>query len=394
MRPEEEYEELGGYARVFNTCRRIDHASFPDLFGKRGEAQTGQQRHQVADPTAPRADPFTVFQRLQRMLVRIEALGLYSSNDGLEDVQTETIKWLLVRHYMAVVLVSGGVGVAAPAPTSQPSFSASSSSSEPGQDPRKDQLPGNKGLRLAVLKAARRENVQFMDHLLRMGALQPEDAKKFERMMETTLTSATSSRQDASAKREEKIATFKREKALASALATADLRDDLDEERMRDNMLLVLQDAVLRSFKLFDEIASELELIAFALRQEESGVDLDEEAAKRMERIRTQPVPSIAPGLPANFSILSKDVMRRQQMQSEVFRASHALPTYTVEEWGEIEYRQMVERTQRQNEAEAAREKQDDDSDNEEVSDRKTYEAREWDKFTDSVNKGSGNTIR
>lgn len=85
----------------------------------------------------------------------------------------------------------------------------------------------------------------------------------------------------------------------------------------------------------------------------------------------------------------------RRYQQQNVFKPSHALPTYTVEEWGEIEAARMRE-TMRKEEAERRRKEAQGevDSDNEDIQDQKTLEARNWDDWKDEHNKGSGNTLR
>jgi len=88
----------------------------------------------------------------------------------------------------------------------------------------------------------------------------------------------------------------------------------------------------------------------------------------------------------------------RQEMRAAVFRPTHTLPTFTVEEWGTIEAKQMAERAAEQAEAEAAERERiaqgGDDSDNEGVAERNRQKAIEWDTFVEKVNKGSGNTLR
>ena len=97
-------------------------------------------------------------------------------------------------------------------------------------------------------------------------------------------------------------------------------------------------------------------------------------------------------GMPATFQIVNE----REKIREGVFRPSHSLPTYTVEEWGEIEAKRLreVEMEKKRQEEEERRRKEGEDSDGDEAVDRETMEARRWDAWKDDHNKGSGNTIR
>jgi immunoglobulin-binding protein 1 len=65
------------------------------------------------------------------------------------------------------------------------------------------------------------------------------------------------------------------------------------------------------------------------------------------------------------------------------------LPVMTLDEFAEKEMARMDE--QKRQEEEAKKMKEDSDSDNEEVADRKKYKARDWDDWKDLNDKGSGN---
>lgn len=76
----------------------------------------------------------------------------------------------------------------------------------------------------------------------------------------------------------------------------------------------------------------------------------------------------------------------------QVFRPSHILPTLTVEQQGEIEVAEAMQRQQHEQKAEAARrrqqaERRSDDEDEEEV-----QRARAWDDYKDANPYGSGNS--
>jgi len=80
-----------------------------------------------------------------------------------------------------------------------------------------------------------------------------------------------------------------------------------------------------------------------------------------------------------------------------VFRPSHALPTYTVEEWGALEAARAADKAAVDGAAKAAKAAvaaaEDPDRDDA-VADRDTMAAREWDDWKGENNRGSGNTLR
>ncbi|KAG2453979.1 hypothetical protein HYH02_001025 [Chlamydomonas schloesseri] len=83
---------------------------------------------------------------------------------------------------------------------------------------------------------------------------------------------------------------------------------------------------------------------------------------------------------------------RREQMKRDVFKPSHILPTLTVEEAGEIEGREAMEREARQAKAEAkeAARRAALDSDEEDEEDKR--KARAWDDYRDANPRGAGNS--
>ena len=85
-------------------------------------------------------------------------------------------------------------------------------------------------------------------------------------------------------------------------------------------------------------------------------------------------------------------VDRRAAAALGVFRPSHTLPTMTVEQHGEIEYRELVERTRREAETKARRAAEDAALTEEERDARELAKARAWDEFKDDNPFGHGNS--
>lgn len=78
----------------------------------------------------------------------------------------------------------------------------------------------------------------------------------------------------------------------------------------------------------------------------------------------------------------------RQKLRNGVFKPGHNLPTMTIDEYLDEERRRggFIEREQSGRTAEV-------DEDDHEKADQETMKAREWDEYTESHAKGSGNTL-
>jgi hypothetical protein len=84
-------------------------------------------------------------------------------------------------------------------------------------------------------------------------------------------------------------------------------------------------------------------------------------------------------------------IEKQLYIRDYVFRPNN-LPTMTLDEFAAKEKARMDEQTRM--EEEAKKNQPNDDSDDEEVADMKTYKAREWDDWKDLNEKGSGNKMK
>ncbi|CAN8071566.1 unnamed protein product, partial [Agarophyton chilense] len=195
-------------------------------------------------------------------------------------------------------------------------------------------------------------------------------------------------------RREQKIARFRLERAAEARLnalldglerrGDAD-RDDADQ---REAWLLLLKSAVRRALDLFATLREEIAILRFAERQRAKGMD----PRVKADQARASAPSAVLPHMPPTFRIVNE----RQRERDAVFRPSHSLPTYTVEQWGEIEAQRLarVEMDKSEKDIAAKRRSEQEDSDGEDAVLRQTMEARRWDDWKDEHNKGSGNTIR
>lgn len=108
---------------------------------------------------------------------------------------------------------------------------------------------------------------------------------------------------------------------------------------------------------------------------------------------------------------IAKMPVLREQLESRVFRPGYNMPTMSIEEAGEIDYQEMLERTEREKQAAARKvwlpvcrfffsclkmkKKKAEEPDEDHVGhyDSVTvYKDRDWDAFKDDNPTGSGNT--
>lgn len=258
---------------------------------------------------------------------------------------------------------------------------------------------GEQELRLQHLTTASHHIAVFLSAMENARLLKEEER---ERLLDGNKTSLTPMQA-----RDEKIQRFKAEKqvegtlkALVARLGTAkDQEDDGDfEDATREATLILLRSAVTRTHDVLNSISKEVELLSWAEAQRAKGTDPRE----RAQRARGSPEVSSIPGMPPTFRILSK----RELEKEKVFRPSHSLPTYTVEQWGEIQAQILAEKHAQNigsNGISARRAEPgesnsshfvDDDNDDEDSLEQKTLEQRRWDDWKDDHNKGSGNSMR
>lgn len=91
------------------------------------------------------------------------------------------------------------------------------------------------------------------------------------------------------------------------------------------------------------------------------------------------------------ISSLNDQVNQKLHVRENVFKPSN-MPTMTLDEFADKEMMRMDE--QKKLEEEAKQNKENSDSEDESVADRKTYKAREWDDWKDANEKGAGNKRR
>ena len=250
--------------------------------------------------------------------------------------------------------------------------------------------------------------------------------------------------------RADKVARFRRERAIRArleelestrrrraeeALLNADWDDEdpdaspEDEVEERERWTLLIEDAVAKSLDNVTHLARELEMIAArdelaaarpAGPRAAGGVDapgrgvytlmpdgavvpgFNDASSGCASSIGGQPTGRQTASVPAELmeslrrmygtGVAGGSARSAERIRSEVFRPSHILPTMTVEQAGEIERREMMERQREQAENAARRAREESEMTREEREERDLAKARSWDEFKDDNPFGHGNS--
>jgi len=234
--------------------------------------------------------------------------------------------------------------------------------------------------------------------------------------------------------RDDKIARYRRSKELQSKIARMNAqlsqrkRLDLAEHEELDGLD---QDSLLRSLHLcqlnewsldcFQELfasSMELQMLQMAVKIEKERAQMDHHRGTRTDfgtdgescrngEIRMRP-PASNPDQKMKLTQVTQDlttgqlVFKRQEIRSGIFRPSWNQPTMSLEELGEKEVREAIEREARQKESElnaknTARRYEflvkDGLEDNADLVDQSAKLDRDWDDWKDENPRGSGNKL-
>ena len=310
----------------------------------------------------------------------IDKISLFSTNEGLEDLSTSSLPYLLVQYRIAELLQK----VSTPSPLE----------------------------RKTTLNHTRGAYERFLQLLDNYAILSPADSKLLSQYNDDPSAFSTVPTKDPNARRNAKIANFRAEKELKQKLAYMRqspryVEDGGDEEAVRELHLANVAFCVHMAFQGLEGINREMEVLAQApipLMPQSATVEEDERRRRELvdnnneysERLDT-PLQQLHAG--AKGPILSREgkplrpftlTSNRQDLQRGVFRPGHNLPTMSIDEYLDEERRRgnIIEGG-----GEASLRQPEPDEDNMEKADEETMKARYWDEFTEDNPKGSGNTL-
>lgn len=246
----------------------------------------------------------------------------------------------------------------------------------------------------------------FLDVALRVGGVPRSEVGVVER--ETGARAETEGGGETRDGREEKIRRFKArrrceermreiERMLKGSVGDDESSEDeeVDHEALeREYWTLRVESEVYETLDELPSLRLEREMLARrseldeARRAEREAAESDERVRDRRPetyRIEREHVDALA-----GPSVLAFD--SRARARADVFKPTVALPTMTVEEFGEIERREMLDR-QRREAARALQAERDRASKSEDqIEEEELQKARAWDAFKDDNPYGSGNS--
>ncbi|UKZ47200.1 hypothetical protein TrVGV298_001414 [Trichoderma virens] len=304
-----------------------------------------QEVNEAPSATSPKyaEDLAAALKLYTQALDQIAALSLFSANEGVEDVATSSLPYLLVDFYLAELVQR-----------------------TPHLAPKE---------RLQVLARARASYERFLSAVDGYGLVTGSYGKLLERYRDDE-EAFVAVAGDMAAKREGKIANFKAEKALREKLETLKRNprylEHGDEELVRKVHLTSIQFAVHNTFQALDSLNRELPLLRSApsptAAPKASGND-PTDTSFRLD----QPLSQLRPG--TGGPLLSTKGKASPALHPDEYLEEERRRGGIIEGGGTEPPKQEV------------------DEDDMEAVDRETYKARKWDDFTDDNRKGSGNTL-
>ena len=329
--------------------------------------------------------------KLELLQKDIATLALFSSNEGLEDISTKTLTLISLEHHLAMATLA--------LPT------ATGKSTD-----RKTRVLHSMGLFSNFLQ--RLESLELLSDNLK---------KDFHELLDTN-PEEPSQQRTAGLKRETKIARFRAkqeaQKDLQRLQSTQQRRgrlrmdaqeemDGFDQEALERNLVLkLLQIHAAEAIDEWLQVLRELPMIEMAIQMESQRSDVDRHrghGAPPTDDIRPPPT-----NKPLQLTHITLDSMtgqlniRKEEILSQVFRPSWNQPTMTLEELGDKERAQAIEREAQQKVSEEQQKHEprryeqlltDGMEDNHDLVDASADLDRKWDDWREENPRGCGNKM-
>jgi immunoglobulin-binding protein 1 len=314
----------------------------------------------------------------------VQALSLFSDNETVEDISNKSIPFLALEHLLAMALVGLPAG------------------------------PGKMQERRVHVHQSLDLWSSFIGRLEQLELLSNVEIKEYHELMEEVDFDKPMRLPD----RDAKIARFKakqqatkevdRLKAMRERRGRMGLEgeDELDghNDESLDRSVALSQLSVhkIEAFENWAQSKREIPMIEMMVKMEEERATMDRHTGSGASQQDQRPPPSAKP---LQVTHITKDStgqiqIKRDEIRSKVFRPSWNQPTMSLEELGDREYHQAIEREERQKIAEAERSNdprryeelmRDGLEDDVNLVDASAKLDRDWDDFKDENPRGSGN---
>jgi immunoglobulin-binding protein 1 len=332
------------------------------------------------------SSPQEAIQVLVSVHKDISALSLFSSNETVEDMSTKSLPLLALEHHLAVALNSLPAG------------------------------PGMMGERKKNLFNSFDLWSSFLNKLDRLELLDKTEVAEYQELMEES----DPDNHPPAPPREVKIARFKAKQMAKSEVErlkslrqrrqrlgtlSEDEMDGHDEESL--GRTVALTEVLICKAEALENWSSakrELPMIEMMVKMEEENRLTDRHSGKSSGEQDQRPPPSNKPLKVTHITLdpAGQLQIKRDEIQSKIFRPSWNQPTMSLEELGEREYHQAVEREARQKVSEAERANdprryddlvRDEMEDEIDLVDASAKLDQAWDDWKDENPRGSGNKM-
>eukprot|EP00887_Chlorella_sp_A99_P004672 scaffold4.g4672.t1 len=348
---------------------------------------------------------------LAQAAAMVDALALFSPNEELEDVATSDLRYLLIPFHQAEVAERSRTAV----PAARATALEHAACLYHAFLHRLRQYGALSQEAAAVAEAADAAEAQRQE-AKEAGGGRSGSAASLARPGPAPRAASGPAGADPAVLRQQKIAKFKREKFLAARVAALEQQEQQGQggglqggdgaaapaaegnvadadERSRELWTLRIEQVALQVADRLGSLRQEVQLLRHAASLPE---DERQPARGRGTGDAAAAGDTAGPPPPAMLAKLREAVGtlqagRREQLRQEVLRPSHILPTMTVEQWGEVEYRMALGRQQRDAAAQAAAAAAAKDE-SEEAEEAALRKQRAWDDWLDDNPRGWGNS--
>ncbi|KAI7849282.1 TAP42-like protein [Circinella umbellata] len=312
--------------------------------------------------------------RLERANDLVRQLSVFSSNEILDDINTQDLRFLLIPIYL------GGLTLKITDPN------------------------GNRGL---ILETAKNYFISFLNTCQEHQLMREEDSRVYKHSQEQAAETITAAimKLNPAQQRQQKIDQYKREKAAENQIkALRTQMDNIDngtnndlDDMERDWVLASIQLYIIKALQHLQSIDQELVMVKEmeAMTNDRRRMMSSKSGQRQEEPIRDQR--ASPPTWGRDKPLLNKQgrplqpfviTNKREELRDQVFRPGWSLPTMTIDEYLEQEEeRGNIIRGG----GKAPPEKEEIDDNDYEALNAETMKNREWDEFTEANPKGWGN---
>lgn len=307
---------------------------------------------------------------LESLQLGVAREGVFSTNEDVEEIATQMLPLLATDFYQGSLMVK--------LPFTQPET------------------------RLKVLKQAEALLFKYLDTCERLELFQEADQHAWQSMLKDGERGTHGELKAAS--RDQKIERFRRQKRIQEKMKEIeeelkrtegnDCQDESEGDGMkRERSLLMLASLATNALDEVYGMSKETEMLEHLLKAKKQGATEGGDGARR-------DAPERNPNAGLEVTHISRVggnlQIRKEDVRANVFKPTVALPTVTVEEFGEYELERMRNQQVKESDPSSIRRRYDQlemdgDEDDEGLVEQAAHQDREWDDWKDMNPRGAGN---